>query len=366
MPKLSIKHMNKIYDHNIQAVYDFNLDVNEGEFIVLVGPSGCGKTTVLRMIAGLESVDEGELYINGRLMNNVQPKNRNVSMVFQSYALYPYMSVYDNITFGLKYNKLSKEKITKKVSEIARLLDIENILYRQAGLLSGGQQQRVSIGRAMIRNADILLMDEPLSNLDAKLRFQMRAEIKRIHKNMKTTMIYVTHDQIEAMAMADRVVVMNEGKIQQIGTPIEIYRHPENMFVASFIGTPSINFIEGLIECGNFIHGKNKIELNSVYKDKLKEYEGEKVTLGIRPEDFGIVKNNEEDQLLTIDLRVDYKEYLGDEIIINGNWGNQFLKIKINSNTKLENEQLVHLQINQKNILFFENTTQKLIMRGDD
>ena len=320
------------------------------------------------MIAGLEHITKGELYIDDQLMNNIEPKNRNISMVFQSYALYPYMSVYDNIAFGLKYKKVSQDEIKERVHNIAQMLDIKDILNRKAGLLSGGQQQRVSIGRAIIRDTDVFLMDEPLSNLDAKLRFQMRAEIKKIHQKMKKTTIYVTHDQIEAMSMADRVVVMNQGKIQQIGTPIQIYKYPENMFVASFLGIPSINFIKGSIKNGNFIHNQKKLELNSKYKADLINYEGKEIVLGIRPEDFCIENgNNDHDaKSFVMELSIDYKEYLGNEVIITGHWGEELLKIKVDSNINLESNKMVHLQINKKNILFFDSVTKKRIKLEND
>jgi len=241
MATLKLTDIQKIYDNNVQAVFDFNLDIEDKEFIVLVGPSGCGKSTTLRMIAGLEEITSGELYIDGRLVNNVAPKDRDIAMVFQSYALYPHMSVFDNMAFGLKLRKMPKDEIEQRVRDAAKILEIEQYLERKPKALSGGQRQRVALGRAIVRNAKVFLMDEPLSNLDAKLRVQMRSEIIKLHERLDATTIYVTHDQTEAMTMASRIVVMKDGYIQQIGTPRDVYNHPVNMFVANFIGAPAMN-----------------------------------------------------------------------------------------------------------------------------
>ena len=241
---ISLKHINKIYDNHIQAVFDFNLDIKKHEFIVLVGPSGCGKSTTLRMIAGLEEITSGDLYIDGVYANQLPPKERNIGMVFQSYALYPHMTVYENMAFALKVNHVKKDEIEKRVLNAAKILQITDYLNRKPNALSGGQCQRVALGRAIVRDAKVFLMDEPLSNLDAKLRVQMRSEIVKLHKALDTTTIYVTHDQTEAMTMATRIVVMNKGYAQQIGTPEEIYSHPKNIFVATFIGSPAMNIIK--------------------------------------------------------------------------------------------------------------------------
>ncbi|PKM63717.1 MAG: sugar ABC transporter ATP-binding protein, partial [Firmicutes bacterium HGW-Firmicutes-20] len=252
MATLQLKDIQKIYDNNVQAVFDFNLEIEDKEFIVLVGPSGCGKSTTLRMIAGLEEITSGELYIDGRLVNNVAPKDRDIAMVFQSYALYPHMTVYDNMAFGLKLRKMPKDEIEQRVREAAKILEIEQYLDRKPKALSGGQRQRVALGRAIVRNAKVFLMDEPLSNLDAKLRVQMRSEIIKLHERLDATTVYVTHDQTEAMTMASRIVVMKDGYIQQIGAPRDVYNHPVNMFVANFIGAPAMNFIHGLYRDGRF------------------------------------------------------------------------------------------------------------------
>ena len=257
MATLKFINLNKIYDNNVQAVFDFNLEVKDKEFIVFVGPSGCGKSTTLRMVAGLEDITNGELYIDDKLVNNIAPKNRDIAMVFQSYALYPHMTVYDNMAFGLKLKKLPKEEIDKKIKSASEILGLTDYLNRKPKELSGGQRQRVALGRAIVRNPKVFLMDEPLSNLDAKLRVQMRSEIAKIHEQVGATTIYVTHDQTEAMTMASRIVVMKDGYIQQIGTPKEVYNYPNNIFVAGFIGAPAMNFINGAFEKEYFIIEKN-------------------------------------------------------------------------------------------------------------
>ena len=273
MATLSFRNINKIYDNNVQAVFDFNLEVQDKEFIVFVGPSGCGKSTTLRMIAGLEQITSGELYIDGQLMNGVEPKKRDIAMVFQSYALYPHMSVYKNMAFSLKLSHRPKEEIDARVKEAAGILGLEHYLNRKPLALSGGQRQRVALGRAIVRSPKVFLMDEPLSNLDAKLRVQMRNEIAKIHKRVGATTIYVTHDQTEAMTMATRIVVMKDGYIQQIGTPKEVYNYPENLFVASFIGSPSMNFIEGRFDGQSFLietpNGTLSFQLPEAVRQKL-------------------------------------------------------------------------------------------------
>ena len=250
MADLKFVNINKVYDNNVQAVFDFNLEVKDKEFIVFVGPSGCGKSTTLRMLAGLEEITAGELYIDGELVNEVHPKNRDIAMVFQNYALYPHMTVYDNMAFGLKLRKFEKEEIKERVEKAAEILGLTEYLNRKPKALSGGQRQRVALGRAIVRSPKVFLMDEPLSNLDAKLRVQMRSEITKIHQQVGATTIYVTHDQTEAMTMADRVVIMKDGYIQQIGTPKEIYNNPQNIFVATFIGAPAMNILPCVYEKG--------------------------------------------------------------------------------------------------------------------
>ncbi len=292
MAGVTLRHIYKVYPGGVTAVNDFNLVIKDKEFIVLVGPSGCGKSTTLRMVAGLEEITEGELFIGDKLMNDVAPKDRDIAMVFQNYALYPHMTVYDNMAFGLKLRKVHKGEIDKKVKEAAKALGIEEYLQRKPKALSGGQRQRVALGRAIVREPMVFLMDEPLSNLDAKLRVQMRTEIIRLHKRLNTTFIYVTHDQTEAMTMGTRVVVMKDGFIQQVDTPQNLYDYPCNKFVAGFIGTPQMNFFDAtLVAEGDKVVarlGENRVELPQAIVSKLtdKSYIGKEVILGIRPDDI--------------------------------------------------------------------------------
>ena len=357
MADLSLQHIDKVYDNNVQAVFDFNLEIKDKEFIVFVGPSGCGKSTTLRMVAGLEDITAGDFYIDGKRMNDVEPKDRDIAMVFQSYALYPHMSVYDNMAFGLKLRKLPKEEIDKRVHEAAKILEIEQYLDRKPKALSGGQRQRVALGRAIVRNAKVFLMDEPLSNLDAKLRVQMRSEIIKLHERIGATTIYVTHDQTEAMTMADRIVVMKAGYIQQIGTPKEIYNNPANMFVAGFLGAPATNFIKGRYESGYFVVGDTKILIPDMYN--LKEYENKEVVLGIRPEDLhgeGIVK--ETYPSAAFDFEIEVAELLGHEYILHGQFMNQPMCAKINSRLSPKAHDKIHLTMDLSKIHFFDPETE--------
>lgn len=288
MSEVILKGLKKIYDNKVTAVHDVNLTIKDKEFIVLVGPSGCGKSTTLRMVAGLESISDGELYIDGKLMNDIVPKDRDIAMVFQNYALYPHMTVRDNMAFALKLKRTPKAEIESKVNEVAKILGITQYLTRKPKALSGGQRQRVAIGRAMVRNPKVFLLDEPLSNLDAKLRTEMRSQITMLHKKLETTFVYVTHDQTEAMTMADRIVVMDKGVIQQFDTPQKLYNEPANMFVAGFIGSPQMNFIEAEIKknAGKLTAAFSSYSLE-IPKDKEKKLEGyidKTVILGIRPE----------------------------------------------------------------------------------
>lgn len=318
MAKVILKHVMKMYEGGVKAVDDFNLEIDDGEFLVLLGPSGCGKTTTLRMIAGLEEVTEGEIWIDDKVVNNLPPKDRDIAMVFQNYALYPHMTVYKNMAFGLQLRKFPKEEIDKRVKEAAEILGIQALLDRKPKQLSGGQRQRVALGRAIVRQPKVFLFDEPLSNLDAKLRVQMRAELARLHAKLGVTTIYVTHDQVEAMTLGTRIVVMKDGKIQQVGTPLEIYHNPANKFVAGFIGSPPMNFLEVTVvqkdgdvyfDEGNFI-----VKLPPDKAAKVKDYNGRKVIFGIRPEDvhdretyIGPISEN------TARARVELVEMLGAE-----------------------------------------------------
>ena len=292
MADLQLKHIYKRYAGGVTAVSDFTLDIDDKEFIILVGPSGCGKSTTLRMVAGLEEISEGELYIGGRLVNDVAPKDRDIAMVFQNYALYPHMTVFENMAFGLKLRKTPKDEIKKRVTEAAKILDIEHLLDRKPKALSGGQRQRVAMGRAIVRNPKVFLMDEPLSNLDAKLRVAMRTEIKKLHNKLQTTFMYVTHDQTEAMTMGTRIVVMKDGVIQQVDTPANLYTKPDNVFVAGFIGSPQMNFVTATLSKENgsvyASFGDNKIMIpNGKVTPELEGYIGKEVIVGIRPEMMG-------------------------------------------------------------------------------
>ena len=293
MASLSLQHINKTYPNGFQAVKDFNLEIEDKEFIIFVGPSGCGKSTTLRMIAGLEEISGGTLKIGDKVMNDVEPKDRDIAMVFQNYALYPHMTVYDNMAFGLKLRKVPKDQIDKAVREAARILDLEKLLDRKPKALSGGQRQRVAMGRAIVRNPKVFLMDEPLSNLDAKLRVQMRIEISKIHQRLGATIIYVTHDQTEAMTLGTRIVVMKDGVVQQVDTPQNLYQKPGNLFVAGFMGSPQMNFLDAVIseKGGNVIAtigGEHEVIVPAAKAKVLKDkgYVGKTVVLGIRPEDI--------------------------------------------------------------------------------
>jgi len=315
MSTVKLKNICKIYDGGVKAVDNVNIDIEDREFVVLVGPSGCGKSTTLRMVAGLEDISSGELYIDDKLVNDVPPKDRDIAMVFQNYALYPHMTVYDNMAFGLKIRKFSKEEIDQRVREAAKILDIEQLLDRKPKALSGGQRQRVAVGRAIVRKPKVFLFDEPLSNLDAKLRVQMRAEISSLHNRLKATMIYVTHDQVEALTMADKIVVMKFGVIQQIGGPLELYNEPDNKFVAGFIGSPPMNFLNTVVEAqGDDIYvneGTFKIKVLPAQAKLLKAYVGKEVTFGIRPEDVEFTHKPEDGK--TINGHVSVVEPLGSE-----------------------------------------------------
>ncbi len=326
MASLKLKNIYKVYDSGVTAVTDFNLDIEDKEFIVFVGPSGCGKSTTLRMIAGLEEISSGELYIDGNLVNNVAPKDRDIAMVFQNYALYPHMTVYDNMAFGLKLRKMPKEQIDQRVKEAARILGIEMYLSRKPKALSGGQRQRVALGRAIVREPKVFLLDEPLSNLDAKLRTQMRTEITKLHNRLNTTFIYVTHDQIEAMTMGTRIVVMKDGFMQQVDTPINLYDYPINQFVAGFIGTPQMNFFTGTL-VGNKKEVYIQFGLEKVLfpKDKvnlicnLDQYlnTGKEIIFGIRPEDIHDDERSvTEGKFPVIEVKVDVVEALGPETLL--------------------------------------------------
>ena len=361
MAELRFNNLDKVYDNGVQAVFDFSLKVRDKEFIVFVGPSGCGKSTTLRMIAGLEEITAGELYIDEVLVNDVAPKDRNIAMVFQSYALYPHVSVYDNMAFGLKLRKMAKDEIERRVKSAADTLGLTAYLDRKPKALSGGQRQRVALGRAIVRDAKVLLMDEPLSNLDAKLRVQMRSEIIKLTKRLGTTTVYVTHDQIEAMTMASRIVVMKDGYIQQVGAPKEVYDNPENIFVGGFIGTPPMNFIYGKVEKGMFIGEGIKVAVPEEKLGILKENKklNEQVVLGVRPEnihDDPVLKAKFADA--TVKLKVDVAELLGAETHIHAMIGDHTLTAKVSARTDINIGDDVELAFDMHSVHFFDPDTE--------
>ena len=367
MAELSLKHVYKRYPNGFEAVKDFNLDVADKEFIIFVGPSGCGKSTTLRMIAGLEEISEGEFDIDGKRMNDVEPKDRDIAMVFQNYALYPHMTVYNNMAFALKLRKVPKAEIEQKVTEAARILDIEHLLKRKPKALSGGQRQRVALGRAIVRHPKVFLMDEPLSNLDAKLRVQMRTEITKLYRKLQTTFIYVTHDQVEAMTMGTRIVVMKDGVIQQVDSPINIYNNPANLFVAGFIGSPQMNFLEGKIEKdGNnvfAVFGNNKITLPKPDVLVKEGYVGKSVTFGIRPEHL-----SDNDELIAahpgsiVKGHVEVIELMGSESYIYTKCGNSQMNVKVEGSTELKIGEVASLYLNTEKLHVFDKETELRIV----
>ena len=324
MAEVTLTNLAKVYPGNVKAVKNIELEIQDREFMVLVGPSGCGKSTTLRMIAGLEEITEGSVSIGDRVVNDVPPKDRDIAMVFQNYALYPHMTVYDNMAFGLKLRKFKKADIRKRVMDAASILGIEDFLERRPKQLSGGQRQRVAVGRAIVRKPEAFLFDEPLSNLDAKMRVQMRAEISKLHTQLETTMIYVTHDQTEAMTMGDRICVMKDGDIQQVADPITLYDSPANLFVASFIGTPPMNFFQGTIEQqsdGLFFKEETfTIKILDEWKERLADFVGKKVTFGIRPEDICWAKAGD-DQFPKVKAEIEVIEPMGSETYLYVNTG---------------------------------------------
>ena len=358
---LDFDHLVKRYPDGYVAVENFHLKVEPGEFLVLVGPSGCGKSTTLRMVAGLESISEGELRIEGKRVNEVEPKDRDIAMVFQNYALYPHMNVYDNMAFGLKLRKFSKDQIDKKVREAAAILGLSDLLDKKPKSLSGGQRQRVALGRAIVRDAKLFLMDEPLSNLDAKLRVQMRSEITKLHYRLNTTTIYVTHDQTEAMTMASRIVVMKDGVIQQIGTPREVYDTPENVFVGGFIGSPAMNFLRGNVVGEYFEIASEKVRIPEEKLKVLKEqnYTNREIILGIRPED--IHDGNKQDSSSVVKTKVQVSELTGAEMIVYASIDDQQFVGKIHADADVAMGQELSLNFNLAKAHFFDPATEMRI-----
>jgi multiple sugar transport system ATP-binding protein len=335
MARVELREVTKLYDNHVVAVNRANINIPDKEFVVLVGPSGCGKSTTLRMVAGLEEVSSGEIYIGDRVVNEVAPKDRDIAMVFQNYALYPHMTVYENMAFGLKLRKYPKAEIEQRVREAARILSIEELLDRKPKALSGGQRQRVAVGRAIVRKPQVFLFDEPLSNLDAKLRVQMRTEISKLHHRLETTMIYVTHDQVEAMTMGDRIVVMKDGNVQQIDTPLNLYNHPANKFVAGFIGSPAMNFMTGKVvqDNGLFFHeGRFQFRAPKKFADRLEKFKDREVVFGIRPEDFHLAADAVAvAEAAEITATVEVVEPMGNEIFLYLNTGSNSLVARIDA-----------------------------------
>jgi multiple sugar transport system ATP-binding protein len=357
MAELKLDHIYKIYDNKVTAVSDFNLHIEDKEFIVFVGPSGCGKSTTLRMIAGLEEISKGDFFIDGKRVNDVAPKDRDIAMVFQNYALYPHMTVYDNMAFGLKLRKFPKDEIDRRVKDAAKILGLDAYLTRKPKALSGGQRQRVALGRAIVRDAKVFLMDEPLSNLDAKLRVAMRAEIAKLHRRLDTTTIYVTHDQTEAMTMASRLVVMKDGVIQQVGTPKEVYEKPENVFVGGFIGSPAMNFFNGTVQDGKFIIEKTAIAIPEGKMKFLREqgYVGKNVILGIRPEDIHDEPVFIEASAGTkINANIDVAELTGAELMIYSTLGSQDFVARLDSRGDIKPGDKLDLAFDMNKAHFFD------------
>ncbi|VBB07372.1 transport-associated ob type 2 [Lucifera butyrica] len=368
MASLQLKNICKKYPGNVTAVNNLNLDIPDREFVVLVGPSGCGKSTTLRMIAGLEEISAGELYIDGKLVNAVPPKDRDIAMVFQNYALYPHMSVYENMVFGLKMRKTPKEEMKRRAMEAAKILDIEHLLERKPRALSGGQRQRVALGRAMVREPKVFLLDEPLSNLDAKLRDQMRAEISKLHRNLAATFVYVTHDQREAMTMGTCIVVMKDGLVQQVDTPQRLYSNPCNLFVAGFIGSPQMNFVKAVLEKGDnnpeLVFGRSRVRLPAGERNPavLNGYQGREVILGIRPENIAVdeaaVVNNPGS---VVNAYVEVAEHMGAETYL-------FMKVegsnfiaRVSPGTKAGPGNTIPVVLEQEKIYLFDKDTEKTI-----
>ena len=368
MAEVILKNIRKVYDKEVVAVDDANIEIKDKEFVVLVGPSGCGKSTTLRMIAGLEEITAGEISIDGTIVNDVPPKDRDIAMVFQNYALYPHMSVYQNMAFGLKLRKYPKDEIEARVQEAADILGIQELLERKPKALSGGQRQRVAVGRAIVRKPKVFLFDEPLSNLDAKLRVQMRTEISKLHTRLGATMVYVTHDQVEAMTMGDRIVVMRDGLIQQIDKPLHLYNKPVNQFVAGFIGSPSMNFIHGTLSSNGsgivFDEGHVQLALPVGHGDQLGGHLGQEVTLGIRPEDIhdpDTIGRNVE--TVEIAAKVEVVEPMGNEVFLNLTTGKTAFVARVDPLHMPQVDQTVRLVVEIDKAHFFALDNQESLLQ---
>ncbi len=363
MAKVSLRHVYKNFG-DVKVVKDFNLEIEDREFIVFVGPSGCGKSTTLRMIAGLEEISDGEIYIGDRLVNHVAPKDRDIAMVFQNYALYPHMNVYENMAFGLKLRKFSKQEIDKRVKEAAEILGLGHLLGRKPKELSGGQRQRVALGRAIVRDPAVFLMDEPLSNLDAKLRVQMRTELSKLHQRLQTTTIYVTHDQVEAMTMGDRIVVLKDGVIQQVAPPQELYDRPANMFVAGFIGSPAMNFLYGTITNNGetFNGGTFEVQLPDELKKAAQPYNGKKMVLGIRPEDVEADPAYvEQHPGVRVSARIEVVEPLGAEIFLYLSTGENQVTARVEPGMRFKAGENLTIALHPEKLHLFDPETEKAV-----
>ena len=363
MARVAMRDLNKKYD-DVHAVIDVNLDINDQEFVVLVGPSGCGKTTTLRMVAGLESITGGKISIDEKVVNELPPMDRDIAMVFQNYALYPHMTVYDNMAFGLKMRKFDRSAIAARVKEAADILGIQELLKRKPRQLSGGQRQRVALGRAIVRHPQVFLFDEPLSNLDAKLRVQMRVELKKLHERLGTTAIYVTHDQVEAMTLGDRVVVMRDGRVQQVGDPMELYNQPANRFVAGFIGSPAMNFAHVRITAENgslWAESEDlRIKVPAPMMERVGPHAGKQVTLGVRPEDLLIASPSDASDL-SFDVAVEVVERLGSEILLDVAAGSTSMVASVDPTVTAKVHETLRLAINPDRVHFFDHETEAAI-----
>ena len=362
MAKVSIRALNKKYDNGFHAVKDVDLEIRDKEFLVLVGPSGCGKTTTLRMVAGLEEITSGEILIGDRVVNELPPMDRDIAMVFQNYALYPHKTVFDNMAFGLQMRRYSQDEVKKRVREAAEILGIEVLLERKPRQLSGGQRQRVAVGRAIVRHPQVFLFDEPLSNLDAKLRVQMRVELKRLHERLETTAIYVTHDQVEAMTLGTRVVVMKDGRVQQIGEPLELYGRPANKFVAGFIGSPAMNFVEVAISgSGEALWAEAaglRIRVPQEISTRVRSQSGQRLTLGVRPEAVRIANGVDDYSFATA---VDVLEPLGNEILLNFRAGGVPMVARVDPGVRVKAHDNIRLALDPERLHFFDAKTETAI-----
>lgn len=362
MAEIRFENVSKIFQNKVKAVNNINLDIRDKEFMVLVGPSGCGKSTILRMIAGLEEISEGNLYIDNKLVNKLPPKDRNIAIVFQNYALYPHMTAYENLAFGLKIKRMDKKTIHARVMNAASILEIEELLDRKPKAMSGGQNQRVAIGRAIVRDPKVFLFDEPLSNLDANLRVQMRIEIAKLHKRLNATVVYVTHDQVEAMTLGDRIVIIDKGKIQQIDTPTNLYANPVNLFVAGFIGTPPMNFIEGRVVNNNnngllFINNSQTFQVNLPSDHQVTAYVEKELILGIRSEDIYNQINTSEKGFAVLNCKINFVEKLGHEIYAYIQLQDQQIISRLKPDADIIEDSLIELYFDIAKMYFFDKLT---------